>query len=531
MLSDLKRDNPKAHAFAKDPSPFSAGLCPRRAGKSYTAALMALVTGLAQPGAITIIVSLNLKQLKRLYWEGGPSGLWAIARRYNIELQPHVQMLKWTLPNGSIGYLMGAEDDEQLEVLRGLEADLYIIDECKSFVPDRLRKLIVEIIAPQRASRKGRLVLIGTPGHVKQGPFYEATCPRAVDEKTKRPFAVDFGKKDPFGRTPGEHRIWSRHHWTLQDNSPMAHQWTEALITKDQNSWSDDNPVWRREYLGEWTESGDGLVFRYAEAKANGNANWLPDRSDDNPTGLPPEGAPWRLIAGLDLGFNDKTALVIAAYSPRLRELRHVVDISKAHMLPDDVADMLAAAIETYGTIEKIYADAGGLGKMVIESLMRKGFPIERAEKREKFDHIELLNSAFSRGEIKVVEGTILEHQLLTNAWNLSKGEFEALARAGRLREDDSIENDSTDAFLYLFRGSLHQFGFSADPVLLQYGSPEWVETWERDQLKKARASFLDEGSRKLGMSPFKTAPRSVQRALTERDRWSPPTRAPLKRS
>lgn len=511
MLRDLKKVNPKAWALAKDTHPFSAGLCPRRAGKSYTGALIALIMGLAKPGSISMIISLNLKQLKRLYWESGPSGLWAIARRYGIELQVNHTALKWTLQNGSVGYLMGAENEEQLENMRGLEADLYLVDECKSFIPERLRTMLDVIIEPQRKTRKGRVVLIGTPGYLK-GPFWEATCLTAQDAKG-RPLSVAAGQADPLGRDPRYY--WSRHHWTLQDNSAMPHQWDEALVEKDKNGWSDDHPIWQMEYLGNWVQSGSGLVYKYLEARPTGRVTWVPQVTPENPTGLPIEGAPWRLIGGLDIGFNDKTALVIAGYSRKLGELRHVWDHSAPHMIVDDVADMIASAYAQFAPhqIEMIYADTGGLGKMVVESLLRRGFPIEAAEKREKYDHIELLNSAFLRGEVKIVGSTTLEHQLSTNAWDLRRGDFEQLARNGRLREDDSVENDCADAFLYAFRGSLHGWGSSKkatpgpEPM-----SPEWVKNLEREELRKARASFKQCDG--LGASPIAAATGPISRAL-----------------
>ncbi len=508
MLAAIKRVNPKQHALIRDEAPYSAAICPRRAGKSYAGAAAALIAGEAKPDSISIIISLNLKQLRRLYWSGAPSGLFALNREFGLNLEWNNSMLRWEHQNGSIGYLMGAEDEDQLEVLRGMEADLYLIDECKSFVPTRLQRLITEIIEPQRATREGRVVLIGTPGSNLAGPFWEATDPNAKDSQGRRA-NVDFGTKDPHGRA----RVWSRHHWTLEDNRAKPHQWDNALITKAEKGWSDEEPVWLREYLGHWTPGGDATVYRYGAERPKGTVTWVPNVTRENPAGLPEDGAPWRLIGGLDIGFEDKTALVVAAYSAKLRELRHVFDFSKEHMVVDDVADLLARTFEEYGAIEKIFADTGNLGKMVVETLVRRGFPIEAADKREKYDYIELLNSAFTRGEVKIVEGTTLHEQLLMNAWDLEKGTREELARMGRLREDDSIPNDTADAFLYLYRGSLHRFGFSPPPQEPPPGTPEWVEKWTREQLRRARQPEPDN---RLGTP---RAPHFVRRAL-QRVQW-----------
>ncbi len=225
----------------------------------------------------------------------------------------------------------------------------------------------------------------------------------------------------------------------------------------------------------------------------------------------------------MDLGFNDATALVVAAYSQKTRELRHVYDVSSSHLLPDDVADMLREAERKFGKIEQIYADTSN-GKMVVEFLKKLGFSMERAEKREKYDHIELLNSAFHRGEIKLIENTTLEHQMITDAWALGDRTFAEMARLGRLVEDNSIPNDVADAFLYLFRGAMHRYGQYAVEPGPDYLSIEWVKKWEKQQLIAARKSE--------GATPFDralsgkntNAPASLMDSLIKKKKWKTPS-------
>lgn len=533
MLADCQANNAEAAAMILDASPHVSGICPRRSGKTFMAVLAALITGEAKPGSISLIISLNLKQLRRLYWSGGPSGLFTVARKYGVKLEFNNTHLRWEHENGSFGYLLGAEDDEQLEVIRGLEADLYIVDECKSFAPLVLEKLITDVIDPQRVTRKGRLMLIGTPGYITSGPFYQATCPTALDSDG-RPYLIGMDAQyrmvdravDAWGRTANEDLLWSCHHWTLQDNRSKPHQWEEVQKIKRKNKWKDDDPTWRREYLGEWTTGGGGLVFRYGDEKPKGNVIWRPEVTKENISGLPEAGAPWRLVAGLDIGYEAPTAFVICAYSRKLGELRHVVDYSHRHMLVDDIAEMIVNAETAYGPIEKIFVDCGNLGKTIMQTLVREhGFPMERAEKREKQDYIELVNAAFARGELKIIEGTKLEAQLLTNAWKLNDDRqetFDDLVRRGKLREDDSIPNDSTDALLYLYRGSLHHFGIkeagSDEP---DYGSPEWKAKWEKAQLAKFRAKYASDKRQKYDLP---RPPAVARRALTNRQWMSIPT-------
>lgn len=529
ILDVLKKNNPKSHALAVDPSPHIGGLSGRRGGKTYTGVSTALATGEAKPGAISLIISLNKKQLKRLYWDGAPSGIHALDRIHNLGLEFHTNDLRWKHQNGSIGYLLGADDDQQLEVIRGLEADLYIIDECKSFAPLVLANLIDNIIDPQRASRNGRLILIGTPGPIHTGRFFEATCPEARDEDGKRvnvglsPTYEPAPRVDEDGRTPETDLLWSSYHWDVSDNRSMPHQWAAALKKKSSLKLADNDPTWLMEYRGRWVKGGGGasLVFNYAHEKQFGNCTWRPEQTAENPTGLPREGAPWRLIAGLDLGFEAPTAIVVAGYSRKLGQIRHVFDTTKTHLRPAQIAQLLDEIEQRFGVLEQIYADTGNLGKMVVEQLVKDhGFPIERADKREKFDHIELLKDALSSGAMKIIPDTELEIQLLTNAWKCQSNKrevIEDLARRGKLREDDAIPNDLTDALLYMFRGSQHLNEMRTPvPEELEPGSREWERALYKRDLARLRAQ---ESSR---YNPITRAPLVVRNAM--RNTWTIPT-------
>lgn len=482
----LRDMNPVQRRMALDPNPYIAGLCPRRAGKSYAGCGTAIALGEVTPGTIVAVISLNLKMTKRNYWLGAASGLHAFNRRYDLNLTFNTSDLRWEHENGSIGYLLGCDTDESLENMRGMEADLYIIDECKSFAPAVLRTLIDDIIAPQRISRNARVMMIGTPGNVLSGPFFEATNPTALDPKG-RPFCLAQDADDLFGRP--RRTLWSLHKWTMQDNVAKPDQWAGALETKEKNGWADDHPTWRREYLGEWVQSSDGLVFNYSDAKAAGiPVTWSPQRTADNPSGLPAELGPWRFVWGLDLGFNDPTALVVAAYSTTHRLLRQVWSFKAPHMLLDDIEDLLEETSKLYGTPDRIFADTGGLGKLLIATLAARGWAIEPAKKSDKPDAVELTNADFWAGRIQIIENTDLEFQLQTVPWDTENGTKAELARSGRLREDKRIPNDVTDAFLYLHRGCHHLFASPPDQSGPIPGTLEWWEARERAALERAKA-------------------------------------------
>lgn len=506
QLADKHRD------VLLDPSPYISLIGTRRAGKTFLMAVMALVTGLTKPGSIVIIGSLTLKALKRNFWHGAPSGLPRLARMFGIKVEFNGQDLRWELENGSIGFLLGAENREYLEYWRGMEADLYLLDECKSFAPGVLRELIDDIISPQRISRNGRVVMGGTPGAILKGPFYECTMPGALDEK-KRPFSVPYGETDPSGRRLGQY--WSRHKILMQDNDRMPHQWAAALDSKEMKGWADDHPTWRREYLGEWVGS-EGLVYAYLNCKSEkepGHVNWVPKRLATNPTGLPEEMGPWHLVFGLDIGFEDPTAIVVAAWSENAAEVRHVWDDQYQHLTPPEVLGLVAATAEKFGTPEAVVYDPGGGGRMLAEWFEERGIPVVRAEKADKFDHIDLINGEFHTGRIKIIEGSKLEDQLCSVQWDLEEDTKEVLAHKGRLREDSKIPNDLTDAFLYLLRYCYH--GFASEHMNApERGTPEWVQAKEKEAFQRAAMQVRTDLDNTRLYRPW---------TIPTANRWTPP--------
>jgi hypothetical protein len=515
ILKDLRTNNSAQANVVVDNNYYCSACCPRRSGKTYCAVCAALITGESKPYSITLVISLNLKQLKKLYWDGGPSGIHALNRKYKVGLEFNSTDLKWTHRNGSIGYLMGTDKPEQVEQFLGMEADLYIIDECKSFAPGVLEDLLENKIEPQRSSRKGKVLMIGTPGSILTGPFYKATCPQAVDEEGK-PYLVPYKKKDPHGRETRD--LWSFHSWTLQDNKAKDHQWDDALRRKRNKKWADDDPTWLREYCGKWALSSDGLVSRYLLEKPTGKVTWVPARSEDNPTGLPKDRGPWRLVAGLDLGYESDTAFVVAGYSTSYKELRHVFDVSVNHLLPDDVAELVLSTQQQFGKLDTIFVDHGNNGgAMLLNMLIQKyGLPAEKSIKQLKHDGIELQNSGFARGEIKIIEHTELERQLSSVQYDLESDNKENLARRGKLEIDRKCKKDAFDAFLYLFRGTMHHYSKDTDPLTLPaVGTKEWEVLWNEQQLAKARKELTGSRRDKPLMSVSSISlPMSIRRAL-----------------
>lgn len=500
----------KALDFVLDDEAYVSGLCPRRSGKSFAAASKAVYTGEMKPGSRILIISLTLKSTKENYWSGAPSGLFRMNNLFDLGLKFHHTDLVWWHQNGSRGRLAGAETRADIEYLRGAaaEADIAIIDECKSFAPAMLRQLIQEVLEPGMMTRNGQIVMIGTPGLIPQGDFYEATYEGARTDATLRypegkptcclykqaPPEVPVNEDYPEDEDAPQRELWSLHTWTVEDNTAAPEQWKRALRIKNRRGWDDVHPTWRREFLGKWVLDIEGLVYAFAGLRSKGHVTWVPRPSAGNPTGLPQEDGPWHLILGIDFGYEDDFALVLCGYSEQLQELRHVYDFKTPHLIVEDMVAAIVDVIDQFGMPEAMVGDAGGLGKVLVETLNQTyALPVIKAEKNEKFDHIELLNSDFHMGRIKIIDPSDLSDELCALQWDLSKLTKKELVRQNKLREDKDCPNHLCDALLYLWRYSYHYWSQRRD-LEPEWGTPEWHEKKEREAEDRAAFGFKSEG-------------------------------------
>lgn len=494
--------NPVQRELIDDKSLYIGAVCPRRSGKTFSVVSKALHLGESKPGARILIISLTLKSTVENYWSGAPGGLFSQNYRYDLGLTFNTTQHTWVHQNGSRGLLAGAETKADIEHLRGAaaEADLIVIDECKSFAPSHLEDLIENVVEPGLMTRNGQLIMIGTPGSIPLGPFYEATClrarvgecptPEACAEHCPhvRPTCIQYQHKAVYrtlegygGLTEAEvEDLFSLHMWTIQDNLAAPHQWARALKIKVRRGWADDHPTWRREYLGEWVNDSSDLVYAYMKARAAGTVvNWVP-QAEFGVTGLDPKQGPWHLLMGIDLGFVDASAMVVVAYSEQLKELRQVHEFKRPELDSQAFIEEVLEICAQFPELEYVVADYGGGGaKMLLETLnQRYGMSIMPAEKKSKNDHIDLLNGDFLTGRIKILAKSDLEIELCGLQWDLSNDAKMVLARTGRLREDPQCPNHLCDAFLYIWRFA-HHFWASPFDQGPPPGTPEWIQAQE----------------------------------------------------
>ncbi len=468
---------PKQRQFVEDTGRRVAARVGRGGGKSTGAMARMIIKMVRTPRARCVYIATTKEHARELIWDKLKDTL----QRLGVEATFNETRLTVVLKrNGARLKLTGADDNKEIDKLRGMSFHEVAIDEAASHEQRLLERLIKRVVGPRLGEFSGCIVLFGTPGHDLRGIFHAATAPGSKEHR-------------PYEKRGAEEWIkWSSHSWTIEDGVPfvraLALEHQEHLIDKAENGWSDDHPVWRREYLGEWAADDTEMMFRYratltGEAAAERNVpdgtawnQWDPPRAGpmqlaELPAG--PDGkarADWHYAYGFDMGHSDPFATTIFAFSPSdtTRTLYHVYSFEKTKMYGRPIAQLLLGADETRPTgccpHEKpegllgatgwpigMVSDMTHLGGNILDELAAVyGIHVEPAEQKGKFAAIELFNGDLIDGRIKILKCSTLEDQLASLQWQ--PDEF------GRLREPKGAPNHSADSAIYARRLIAHLF-------------------------------------------------------------------------
>jgi len=451
--------HPKQRDFVLDPSNTICALVGRGGGKTTGAMFRFVRRMLTTPNANCLFIATTRDQAEKLLW----IPLKALCEKYGIKAKYWEDRLKCVfLHNGATLTLADASDKKSIEKYRGIPHHEVWIDECGSYPPALLRSLKEDIIEPRLGDYDGTIGLIGTPGHIMLGPFYDLTRTGAEDSRR-------YDKRDEYPDWVG----WSFHDWTLPDaveaGVPAAKGlWRNALEKKAKNKWSDDHPTWQREYLGRWSRADTERIYRYRPHDDSG-AQWNQwgewNQEKDPQAGLikKPPGftAEWCFAYGIDVGSKDPTAIEIFAYSPTdpSKTLWHVYEFEKRGQYARTIAALLVGPdldvenpkglIGQTGWPDGIAID-GSAQTLIDELLNTYGIKVESAPRKQgdKLDSIELTNGDLQDGRMKVLKGSKLEEQFSGLQWVLGEN--------GELKEDKGARNDCADAATYARRIARH---------------------------------------------------------------------------
>jgi len=437
-LSRAQKEQKRSHAlnlsktlfkeqidFINDNSKRKAAICSRRSGKSYAAGRYLIKEALEDDGATCVYIARTREAAKRILW----ASLKEANQQFRLGLKFNNADLIAVFPNGSKIMFTGANDASDVDKLRGAAFSLAVLDEA-AFFNINLKELVNEVLTPALLDRDGSLVMISTPNSACHGFFYDIT------EKEAYNFSV--------------------HRWTVKNNPYMQH--AVRAIEKDIKSGILDpgDPSYKREYLGLWVRDDQEIVYNYTE---------------DNLFEERPYSDEWEYILGIDLGYHDATAFVVAAWSPDYPHLYFIDEYKQTRMLTSEVEEKIHRFMSDYNFTSIVMDSGGGSSKMLLETFkQRSGIPVKAAHKSgDKIGMIKIMNSDLKSSTIKV------RHSMeLLKEWD--KLQYNKAGTA----EDRRFDNHLSDAAFYAWQESRHYLFEEKDYQPIP-GSPEYFKKLEDD--------------------------------------------------
>lgn len=421
--------------FVKDPARFVTAVCSVRAGKTVACAADLIDTALNKPGTTGLYITLARSSAKRIVWPE----LKKIIREHNLSVQPNEADLSLTFANRSVIYLFGAGTEEEIEKIRGLSnVALAYLDESQSF-RSHIKELVEDIITKRLYDTNGRCRMIGTPGPILSGYFYEQ-CSSPT---------------------------WTHHRWTMHANPWLlakSGKTPDELIEQDcaRKGVTLDDPSIQRECFGRWVYDPNALLLTY-----NADVNHY--------TELPP--GQYTYILGIDLGVKDSDSLSLLAFSNTSSTTYLVEEIVTPNQLTDDLARQIMDLQKKY-PIAYMPVDAGGLGLKIVEDLVsRYGLPLEPAEKLGKMANYKHLNNALRNGTFKA------KHE------SRFAKDCNILERDDEKSTPDKIvvkgHSDAVDSCLYAFKLS-PAYAYVPPIIKPKPGTAEYLKEQEELHIKSA---------------------------------------------
>lgn len=463
--TDLLRGSfPAQRRFVEDDtSRFLYAFCTRRAAKSYSGGLKAFRRALKSRCNV-LIAGLDHKEVKRIWWR---PIIFDIIERFGVEgCHTNETELTVRLPNGSIIYLLGMDADEsQRKKALGQKFALVLIDEAQDWSTD-LETTVFHVLKPAVADYNGQIALLGTPGLVTRGLFYDVTT--------------------------GKETGWTLHEWTTHDNTTRpegpshpscAERWaTEIADLKKMKPGVERTPWFQRNYERKWVVDTEALVYRYQAGRNDFLELPFYRRGE------------WHHVLGCDLGWN-ATALGVHAYHDHDPNFYTLRSYRRQGLDLTGVAEQ-AKALDRVYQFERWMID--GAAKQSVEEMKRRqDCPWVPADKIGKADFIELHNTEMLLGRVLHrangdCADLIGEQQALI--WDQK-----LLREKGKKEEKQGLPNHCCDETLYAWRECYPYLSTIHPPEALVPGSESWRAKQEERvtaESAKLEAEFLAEGER-----------------------------------
>jgi len=407
---------------------FKAG---RRTGKSHLLTAWLCDGWQLYPNEISVFIAQTQGHAYRILWKT----LIRFNQKYELGLKLDESKLTATFPNGHQIWLTGCSTLREAEKLRGSRYRRVAIDEAGTIASELLKYLIHDVIEPALMDLKGELALSGTPGPVPKGYFYERCT--GVGER-------------------GAVVSWPMFEATCLDNPFVdGRAFIEEMLAE--NGWTEDNPTFRREILGQWVIDFDAIIYPFV-----GNRNAFLGGA------LPTDRGRHRTVISVDIGWHHDTAIVESTSHRGHPDVWFRSAWKSPHLLIGRIAmevERRRQPLLAAGDSVELVIDSGGSGaKTIAEELKATyGLPFQAAEKNAKILGIERLRGGLLDG---TVHADPIECAPLIAEWS---------ALPYNDARDDHHEqwpDHASDAALYGYRRHLLAYRPEHEPP--KPGSDEW---------------------------------------------------------
>lgn len=437
--------------FVLDSARFATAVCSVRAGKTTACAADLIDTAVNYPGTTGLYITLARSSAKRIVWPE----LHKIIREFRIPAKFNEAELSIRFPNMSMIYCSGANTEAEMEKLRGLSnTAVAYVDESQAF-REHLKELVDDILVKRLYDLNGRCRLIGTPGPIPAGYFYNAS------------------------QSSG----WSHHAWTLHSNPWIERKsglTVQAIIQQDMDrkGVTVDDPSIQRECFGRWVLDTQSLILEYAVEK---------NHYEELPKGN------WKYILGMDFGFNDADSFSVLGWTDSSPDTYLIEEDVKEKQTYEQMEANFAALYKKYSFL-KVKGDPGGGGKKLIESLkQRYKVPFETADKTEKIANLKLLNNALRTGRFKAPKTSRFAQDCNLLERDQDKSTPDKIVIKGH--------SDAIDSVLYPFKESPAYY-YTPPPIQPKPGTAEhdkWTEKeFERGTMERLEKEHKDKRAKDL---------------------------------
>lgn len=425
-------------------------LTSRRAGKTNTVLRGMILDAFEHPNANYCYVGLSRRTAEGIVWKE----LIEINDAHNLGLELQGYRLRANFPNGAALTLLGADRDDWLSGFKGMKYRQAAIDECGEFEID-LQDFVYRVLLPCLTDHQGTLWMVGTPGPVPRGFWYQLTRPDADNRAKGWTTFCWHSKQNPFIKEQYE-----------ADFAKLHAEFGDALYTL---------PWFRREWMGEWCFDTESSVYKYRPELSN------IDSFEQKPGD--------RYILAVDPGYKDSTAFVVGVYNPDYHgNLIYVEAYKKPEMYFDQILDKIREYQAKY-PLWRIIGDPDSAH--LLAELRSRAIPIENATKQKKQDAIAIMNNGFVSGKIKLLmpacDRLAEELSELKRQYKVNDERKEDNIKLGDWQEHPKQPNDCCDAALYIHRVAETYTFREPEPPIIK-GSEEYYEQLQQKMRDQARA-------------------------------------------